>query len=406
MTKQFDTISLELNTIISKKDRKLEGIYFTPKNARDVIINQLDSIISKGKWKPSSILEPSFGSGEFLKDIKKYNSKRVVGIEKNTVIYDKIKPLYSSSYNLINVDFCDFCDSDKFDLIIGNPPYFTLDKSLRSNPINKECMSGSGNIFVLFIYKCLTQHLSNKGILAFVLPTSFYNCKYYEPCRKYISNNCKIIYLENLNVKYVDTEQNTMVLILKNKSSSSRPFVLDFPTNLCFSPFYKQIKTLKTQCTLLDLGFKVKTGEIVWNQNKPELSDTEGTLLIYSGNLKKDPVLEGDGENILVLHNLSGEKKQYIKNCSKPPSKGPAILISRGYGNNYVFSYTVIRDEIEFYGENHINIIYPSSSNKKNNNFEKIISSLKDPRTTQFIKLYVGNGALSKTEIESILPIF
>jgi adenine-specific DNA-methyltransferase len=51
-------------------------------------------------------------------------------------------------------------------------------------------MTGRGNIFVQFIYKCLTEHLKENGILAFVLPTSFYNCSYYSPCRNYIRNNC------------------------------------------------------------------------------------------------------------------------------------------------------------------------------------------------------------------------
>ena len=57
---------------------------------------------------------------------------------------------------------------------------------------------------------------------------------------------------------------------------------------------------------------------------------------------------------------------------------------------------------MEFYGENHINIITP----KNNYCLNTILKSFQDDRTEEFIKLYTGNGALSKTEIETILPIF
>lgn len=382
---EFTKISRELSSNISKEDKKKQGIFFTPKSVRNIIINKIDKI----GLLPKNILEPSFGSGEFLKDVEKYKCK-VKGIEKNKTIFNGTKEDYKNNknYTLINGDFIDFIDEGKYDLILGNPPYFVT--SLK----NKECMSGRGNIFVFFIYKCLTQHLSKDGILAFVLPTSFYNCKYYEPCRKYIRDNTTILHVENVKAKYIDTNQDTMILIIKNTPNIKHNFIINFSNNVCISPNEKRLKELMEQSTTLDkLQCKVKTGEIVWNEHKDKLNNEKGVLLIYSSNIV---------DNKLELNNLKGEKKQYIQDINKKPSKGPCILVSRGYGNKYSFSYTIISSNTEFFGENHVNIISPKNETCMN----RIIKSFEDERTVEFINLYIGNGALSKTDIENILPIF
>lgn len=380
MTDNFSTISKDLSALIPKDTRKNEGIYFTPKNVRDKVINYLD------KYKFQSILEPSCGSGEFINDINT-NNQKIVGIEYNKTIYNKIKNSFPSNVEIINKDFLEYKSSEKFDLIIGNPPYFVVSEK------NKNCMTGRGNIFVLFIYKCLTEHLKEGGIMAFVLPTSFYNCKYYEPCRKYMYKNTTILHLENVSANFIDTAQNTMIMIVKNTPSDKNYFI-QFDGNLCLNPYYKEILAIKnTSTTIKELNATVKTGEIVWNQHKSNLTNLdEGTLLIYSSNIVN---------NELVLNNLNGEKKQYIKNITKKPTSEPAILVSRGYGNNYNFSFTMIENKT-FYGENHVNVI--TAPNK--DILHRIMRSFTDERTHKFIKYYTGNGAMSKSEIESILPIF
>jgi hypothetical protein len=82
--------------------------------------------------------------------------------------------------------------------------------------------------------------------------------------------------------------------------------------------------------------------------------------------------------------------------------KGPAILVNRGHGNaSYKFNYVLIEDNREFYAENHVNMILGNISALK-----KVAKSFEDSRSDEYIKMFVGNGAMSKTEIESVLPIF
>lgn len=367
--------------MISLENRKEQGIYFTPRPARELIYSNL-------KFTPNSILEPSFGSGEFLEDIKlNYPHAKLTGVELNATLYKSNK----LEGTFINADFLKTEFQEQFDLIIGNPPYFITKEK------NPNCMTGRPNIYVAFLYKCLTQHLKKDGTLAFVLPTSLYNCSYYEPMRKYIAKHCTITFLQSLDVKYYQTAQDTMVLILENKPDPLQNFILQ--RNDCFylTPNKQQLsKILQNTTTLKDLGFQVKTGDVVWNQEKEKLVKTEGTLLIYSSNIV---------DSALVLDNLQGvEKKQYIKDYKKPPQTGPTILVNRGYGNVFSLNFALVENKT-FYAENHVNMIIPTTDQAKQQ-INAVITSLSDKRTQEFIELFVGNGALSKTELESVLPIF
>jgi hypothetical protein len=386
----FSEKSIKLNTQLSKSVRQSNGIYFTPSNIRKRIFD----ILLGYNFKPDTILEPSYGSCEFIEDcINNFPNATIYGSEQNKEIYDFMKSSYNNS-NLVNEDFLEY-KSPGVDLIVGNPPYYVVTVK------NKDCMTGRGNIFVLFIYKCITEHLKNNGILAFVLPTSFYNCSYYEPCRKYIYENTTILHCENMkDNNYYDTKQDTMILIIKKCVSNEKSYFMNINNSYYISPNYRDINDLLMNTTTLNrLGFNVKTGEVVWNQHKERLTNNSNnsTLVIYTSNIVN---------NELVLNNLSGEKKQYISDIGKKPIKGPAFLVSRGYGNKYKFNYIFIDDDkLSFYGENHINVIYPMNEDSKRH-INTIKKSFENPKTINFINKFIGNGAISKSELENIFPIF
>ena len=377
----FRDVSQGFHKSLSKTVRQSNGIFFTPKIARDRVFALLDA----HGISPRSILEPSFGSGEFLYDLyTKYPTATVHGVELNAEMFASVP----SSPTLVHMNFLEYTSSP-VDLIVGNPPYFTVKDK------DPNCMTGRGNIYIQFLYKCLTQHLATNGILAFVLPTSLYNSSYYEPCRRYIAETTTILAVETLSVKYYETTQQTMILLLQKKVSKRKPYIFERGTNVYITPYSKELKALvKGSSTLRELGYTIKTGEVVWNQEKDKLSDS-GTLLIYTTNIV---------DNALVLHNLGPLKQQYITGFKKEPTKGPALLVSRGYGNSYRFSHALIR-EGEFYGENHINVISPTTPSA-HALIDRIADSFKNKKTLQFITYFVGNGALSKTELETILPIF
>lgn len=393
---EFRDTSKKFNSSLSKEARQEEGIFFTPKKVRDIVFAKL----SEFGVQPKTILEPSFGTGEFLLDAKhKYPDAKIYGVEKNGELF---KSVNCPGAELTHGDFMEWKGSA--DLIIGNPPYFVVKTSDLSAKEKKDfaakhanAMTGRPNIYVLFLYKCLTEHLEKNGHLAFIIPTSLYNCSYYQPMRNYINTYTTIRYVETLDKPgFYETGQNTMLLILQKKKVNNDYIFKSKSGNIYISPYYKELITLtKNTKTLSDLGLGVKTGNIVWNQIKSNLSD-DGTLLIYSSNITNSE---------LKLDTVrGGQKKQYVKGITKPTLSGPLILVERGYGNSFHFN-SVLVDLKNFYAENHINVIYPKTP-EATENLEKVLQSFQDERSQKFMKWFIGNGAISATDLETIVPIF
>ena len=423
-TKSFTVASEKLNKILTKEERKTDGIYFTPFETRKMLLDITLPYISDiyDTTDDINFLEPSCGSGEFIHDLHRiYPDYNITGVELNKKVFEKTKEEFEDEPNITleNIDFMEYENDEKFNVIIGNPP-FCVNKE-KYPDYDKKCMSGRGNLFVLILFKCLVDHLKPGGILSFILPTSFYNCSYYQKCRTYIHKNMTILNITNINSKFFDTKQEVMIFTVRSRGISPYDPLIEKTSktikkgvvggntsyvvklskdNIYFSPHYKRLIELTKGCDYLkNIGFTVKTGSIVWNQVKDKLS-TDGTLLIYSSNII-DGVLKIDKDNELSEKKV---KKQYINIKTKIPLNEPSILINRGYGNKYCFKYCLIDDIGEYFVENHINVITRNEDTKIA--LSDIINSFNDERTEEFIKLFVGNGSMSKTEIETILPIY
>jgi adenine-specific DNA-methyltransferase len=392
----FREVSKTFNKKLSKEVRADQGIFFTPKKARDLLFQKLQEF----GVAPKRILEPSFGSGEFLLDARRmYPAAEMVGVEKNAELF---KAVTCMGAELTCGDFLQW--SGSADLIIGNPPYFLMktdDMSATEKKAfaakNAVCMTGRPNIYVSFLYKCLEEHLEDGGFLAFIVPTSLYNASYYQPMRDYIRDKCTIRWLETLDKPgFFETGQETTLIILEKKVGAKEFIFVPKTGTVYITPFYKELAALTAGCsTLGELGLGVKTGNVVWNQVKEKLGD-KGTLLIYSSNINGSE---------LKLNNLLGtEKKQYVAGLEKPKLDGPLILVERGYGNSFRFNVVLV-EEKGFYAENHLNVIYPKTPEGAGN-LGRALASLRDERSLQFVRWFLGNGSMTATDLETLVPIF
>ena len=399
----FSSLSVELTKKLSKKEKKEEGIFFTPPST---VLDTLD-LISPYISDTSRILEPSCGSGEYVTALTGFSSD-ITAIEKNRIIYESIS---NSSLNMENVtflneDFLKFTTDRPYDLIIGNPPYFVMKKKDVAKKYYPY-FSGRPNIFVLFIIHSL-QLLTDKGILSFILPKSFLNCVYYNNTRQYINDTCRILHvIENRDV-YLDTQQETIILIIqKSKKKRVRvmntKFTLDTNVNLVFgSPrVISNIKKLyENSRSLHELGFQVNVGTVVWNQCKDILTDDNTkTRLIYSSDIIN--------KQLGMKNYTSPTKKNYI--C-KAGSRELVLVVNRGYGvGTYKFEYCLIESEVDYLIENHLIVIRhiePIEKEQLREMYGSIITSLGNKRTQKFIELYFGNNAINTTEMTHILPIY
>ena len=397
----YNNISISLTKEINKQTKKEEGIFFTPPKTIKENLNAIKNYFKNIK----SVLEPSCGSCEYIDEIHSlYPNIQITGIENNIKIFEAIKEKTNETIKLYNSDFLKFNEDKKYDLIIGNPPYFVM-KKWEVHSKYYDYFDGRPNIFILFIIRSL-ELLNDKGIMSFILPKGFINCLYYEKTRVFIKKNYKIINIINCKENFNDTQQDTIILIVQksnpNKSKCKFTFSINNYTIFGFPYAIKRLNELnKGSKTLNELGFSVNVGTIVWNQCKDILSnDKSKTRLIYSSDIT---------ENKLDVKSYKNEdKKNFI---DKKGTTLPTLVVNRGYGimAKYKFNYCLIDVDYEYLIENHLICINYTRSIEKNvilEQYEKIINSLEDERTKEFIQLYFGNNAINTTELSNILPIY
>ena len=395
----FSQLSYNITKQLSKLEKKNNGIYFTPPSTIIKNIQYLKNINSNF----NNILEPSCGTGEFLKVISnEFKNSSVYAVEKNNTIFNSIQNLFEDNIQILNDDFITHNFTTKYDLIIGNPPYFVLNKK-NVPKIYNDYYTGRPNIFIIFIIKSLSL-LAENGILSFVLPKSFINCLYYDKTRKFIDENYTILNIENCNDNYIETKQETITFVLQNKKSNNNNlFVLKINNYTIFGnkEMIQKVKNLYNDSTTLNkLGFNVNVGNVVWNQCKDILTDDPSkTRLIYSSDIKN--------KNLIFKKYKNKKKKNYIR---KKGEDKPLLVLNRGYGvGKYNFEYCLINTNFDYLIENHLICI--RSKNKENNErlinmYRKIINSFENSKTEEFIKLYFGNSAINTTELNYILPIY
>lgn len=136
----------------SVKNIEQLGQVFTP---LEVVYRMLSLRKNKGR-----VLEPSCGAGVFFNNIDS-----CVGIEIDANYCPK---------GALNMDFFDYPITEKFDTIIGNPPYVRY-RDIRSQTKEKlksALFDERSNLYLFFIEKCL-NHLTDKGELIFITPRDF-----------------------------------------------------------------------------------------------------------------------------------------------------------------------------------------------------------------------------------------
>lgn len=128
------------------------GQVFTPQN---VVAQMLTLRKNNG-----NVLEPSCGNGAFFNNIS-----NCVGIEIDST---------HCPQNALNMDFFDYSIDNKFDTIIGNPPYVRYQdiNSTTKEKLKSSLFDERSNLYLFFIEKCL-NHLTNNGELIFITPRDF-----------------------------------------------------------------------------------------------------------------------------------------------------------------------------------------------------------------------------------------
>lgn len=271
------------------------GQYFT----NEKFVNLMLSLIKNN----GSKLEPSCGDGSFFNKIS-----NCIGIE-----YDKnICPL-----NAINMDFFDYSIENKFDTIIGNPPYVKFNDIIDETKLKLDLtlFDKRSNLYLFFINKCL-EHLNHNGELIFITPRDF----------------IKFTSATKLNEKIYNLGTITDIIDLGDDKFSS-----EASPNLLIWRFEKDNFTRKTNDKL---NFWINDGQIMFTEKEYKIKFNDLFYIKVGGVSGMDKIFE----------HPNGQEFIYSETCKTGKLKKMIYNKHYEYLNNYKIE--LLNRKIKKFNEN------------------------------------------------------
>lgn len=211
---------------------KLRGGFYTPRAIAEFVL----------RWgingsSDSDILEPSCGDGVFLEELSEHDLKykSITAIELDEIEAEKANKIPLANKQVINSDFHTFCNntSQRFDLIVGNPPYIRYQFFDRQQQIEAADIfikaglnySKLTNAWVSFVVGSSLLLKEKGGKIGFVLPAEVLQVSFAKQLRNFIAhfyNKINIISFEKLVFPNIQQE---VVLLLCEKNNTKEHYI-------------------------------------------------------------------------------------------------------------------------------------------------------------------------------------
>ncbi|MCG6144041.1 N-6 DNA methylase [Leptospira bandrabouensis] len=226
-----------MNTAKVISEKKFRGGYYTPSDVASAITDW--AINSPNQ----TILEPSFGDGEFIKAIisrkkalgenKKEINKSLYGVEIDIIEFEKVlnfcKDVFKTKLeHLYSQDFFEWYKNcgREFDVALGNPPFIRFQNFPEPSRTNALLFSESKgiklnrltNIWVPFIILSVAL-LKENGRIGMVVPAELLQVSYAGPLRKYLIDSFQNIAIFTCNeLIFENAEQEVLVVLASGKN--------------------------------------------------------------------------------------------------------------------------------------------------------------------------------------------
>lgn len=283
-------------------NRHSSGSYYTNKFLVNNIINEKDILNKK-------LIDPAAGSGNFIINIlltlmdKFYNKDEFINYISSYIFYNDIKEESISVFikrlnlitlnhfnqtlsnedliiiknNIYNYDFLLENIPNKFDMIIGNPPYLGT-KSLGKEYSKKikDTFGFTDDLYSLFIYKSL-ELLNSNGFLGFITSSTYFTISTKHHLRKKLIDEglYKIIINDDDNFNIL-TKTATLFLEKNNKNDYISLFQEKNKETILIKRIYTDELIINNRITVNDINSEVsslfKESTEIYERYKKELS--------------------------------------------------------------------------------------------------------------------------------------
>jgi hypothetical protein len=231
---------LKATTKNTNNKQDLLGQYFTPNDT----IKRHMSKINLSDF--DIIVEPSFGSGNFLNYLKEtYKKTEIIGLEIDDEIYKEFKGIktYNKNFYDFNYDF-----NNKKVVFVGNPPYRTPAYSLNTHNNYVKKLLSKYNIvgikeeaIIFFVHTFdILQETSNNFEIHYILPKAIFqgNSKSYKSFLTFLEHNLNLTNVINIENDFEGVDQD-LVLVSYKSGKQNKDIILDGLKKDLFS-FYGQ----------------------------------------------------------------------------------------------------------------------------------------------------------------------
>ncbi|MFX1567113.1 MAG: Eco57I restriction-modification methylase domain-containing protein [Promethearchaeota archaeon] len=424
-----------IKNIHSKRDNGI-GQIFTPSYIAEFMVKNINKFIIKHQKDHSNlkILEPSVGEGIFLKYLLSYNFSNITAYEMD----ENLKDSLLNSYPNINFKFENFLGSnlnEKFDIIIGNPPYLgqnynakTFQEYVEKFPICRKYFTGNMDLFYFFIHLGI-EKLNPGGLLSFIT-TNYWITKSKKTGIKFLKPHVleECFLLQYLDLSHLNLfenakgQQNCIFVLqkkavhekipIKNKnieiiqifeengcSQSSKSSVEELFSNLNSGKILNNVKRFTSAMTNNDLRKDESWNLIYPNEVKYLIDKIEGYCIINGKiSLLKDYFLIRNGlilikDSIFILKegkNLKIKNNDYFIQINEEflkLSKVEKSRLKKIYKSKSIKAYGYDQDDYEgymiYFDKNEFN----SKTNLERNHQLKI----KYPTLSKYIRQFKKN---------------
>jgi adenine-specific DNA methylase len=221
-----------VNFIAQESQTKLRGGFYTEASIASFLTRWVQRI------KPTSILEPSCGDGNFLAAIRDQISREQIAkvdfCELDESEAAKASVRTELPADLVGKDFLTWYllkgrTSNRYDAVLGNPPfiryqYLPKQQQLLAERIFKDLhlkFTKHTNAWVPFVVASINL-LRPGGRLAMVVPSEILHIPHAQGLRTYLANQCsRIAIVDPKKLWFADALQGTVLLLAERKEGDS-----------------------------------------------------------------------------------------------------------------------------------------------------------------------------------------
>lgn len=238
--------------------QKNKGQFFTPESVVNLMLDLSDFNLSNSKIIDMKIIDNSCGDGAFLIEIIKriiiksqnmnLSNEKIASILENNIYGIELDPIaFSNCYknlenirqnnNLPKIKWKIFNENtlkifskfiNKFDLVIGNPPYVRIHNTVEDLKKFSFCKSGMTDLYIAF-YEIGINMLKPTGKLCYINPSSIFNSKAAFFLRNFILENKLLRTVIDFKHKqlFEKITTYTSIILLDNQKSENVSFSSD-----------------------------------------------------------------------------------------------------------------------------------------------------------------------------------